>query len=178
MFMNQALLAKYDYLDELDCQGWAWEILRRNDEYRADYNHLQALERPKPFDRKHESLSKKWHVRRLLDFTSQEVPEFFHEHWQDIPADLMLRRPTEWQALIKATEPPAFNSQTWKRSIICQDLKDRGCSINEIARRLYPDYEGQSHETRHRPARHLVQGDRNRLKHLQAEYLKIAFSNK
>ena len=177
MLINQELLAEYDYLDELDCRGWAWEFLRRRDDYRADYDRLQTLEHPEPFNSKHEPLAEKWHVQRLLDPDSREVPKFFYPRWQDISIDPTVLHPREWEALMIEKRPPEFNSQTWKRSIICKNLKDQGCSINEIARRLYPGHEGRSTDPRHHPARHLVQGDRKRLERLQADYLKIAFSN-
>ncbi len=48
MLTNEELIAEYTYLDDLDCRGWAWEILRRSDEYRADFNRLHALGRPLP----------------------------------------------------------------------------------------------------------------------------------
>lgn len=175
MLMNQDLLAKYAYLDELDCRGWAWEILWRNDEYRADYNRLQTFERPEPFDSEHAALAKKWHVRCLINPASRKVPEFFHERWQNIPDDFMLLRPPEWEALGSEMRPPRFNLQTWKRSIICKDLKDQGRSLNEIARRLYSGSEGKTSQEQHEPARDRVRDDLKRLKVLQAKYLKIAF---
>ncbi len=91
MLMNQELLAEYDYLDELDCRGWAWEILRRIDQYREDYRRLQKEEGPESFNSEHESLAQKWHVRCMLSPDSREVPEFFHERYQNIPRDLMGR---------------------------------------------------------------------------------------
>ena len=142
MLTNEKLIAEYAYLDDLDCRGWAWEFLRRNDKYRTDYDRLQTLERPEPFDSEHAALTKKWHVRRLLDPSSREVPEFIHERWQKIPADLMWRSPREWQALMIEKTPPGFNSQTWKRSIICKDLRDQKYSLNKAAEKLYPGYEG------------------------------------
>ena len=97
-------------------------------------------------------------------------------------SDFMIRCPTEWEALMMEKSPPGYNSQTWKRSIICKDLKDKGYSLNKSASSLFPGYEGassliQSRETQHHSARHLVQGDLKRLKKLQTEYLKIAFSD-
>ncbi|MEM8993008.1 MAG: DUF6499 domain-containing protein [Pseudomonadota bacterium] len=32
----------YDYFDTLDVSGLAWECLRRNEQYRAEYPRLQA----------------------------------------------------------------------------------------------------------------------------------------
>ncbi len=133
MLTNEELIAEYTYLDDLDCRGRAWEILRRNDEYRADYERLQTFERPEPFDSEHAALVKKWHVRRLLNPKSREVPEFFHERWQNISYNLMLRSPAEWEALTMEKEPPRFKLEILKHSIICKDLKDRGCSLIEIA---------------------------------------------
>ena len=130
MLTNEELIAEYTYLDDLDCRGLAWELLRRNDEYRADYKRLQAFERPEPFESEHAALVKKWHVRRLIDPASRKVPEFFHERWQSIS---ILRRPAEWDALMMEKEPPGFSRETFMHSIICKDLKDRGCSHIEIA---------------------------------------------
>ena len=87
MLTNEELIEEYSYLDDLDCRGRAWELLRRNDEYRADYDRLQNLKHPGPFNSEHAILAKKWHVRRLLNPNSREVPEFFHERWQSIPDD-------------------------------------------------------------------------------------------
>lgn len=175
MLINQELVSEYAYLDKLDCRGWAWEVLRRSDEYRADYDRIQTSASPEPFDSKHEAIAKKWYVRRLLDPDSREVPEFFHECWQNIPDDLMLVCPPEWNALGSEMRPPRFNLQTWKRSIICKDLKDQGRSLNEIARRLYSGSEGKTSQEQHEPARDRVRDDLKRLKVLQAKYLKIAF---
>ena len=175
MLTNEELIAEYTYLDDLDCRGLAWELLRRIDKYRADYNRLQTFGHPEPFDSEHAALVKKWHVRRLIDPASRKVPEFFHERWQNIS---ILRPPAEWEALMMEKEPPGFNLKTFMHSIICKDLKDRGCSLNKTARRLYPGFKGKSHYEGHDPARHRVQGDLTRLKKLQAEYLKIAFSDK
>lgn len=175
MLMNQELLAKYAYLDELDCQAWAWEILRRNDEYRTDYDRLQTFERPEPFDSEHEALTKKWHVRCLIDPASRKVPEFFHERYQNIPADLMRRNPRAWDSLMVEKTPPRLNLRTWKHSIICKDLVDQQVSRNEIALRVYPGFKGIPRQKRHRPGRDRVQDDLKRLKKLQAAYIKIAF---
>ena len=176
MLMNQELLAKYAYLDELDCRGWAWEILRRRDDYRTDYARLQTLAHPEPFDSEHAALTEKWHVRRLLDPDLREVPEFFYERYQNIPADLMEQSPREWDALGKEMRPPLFTLRTWKHSIICKDLNAQGYSLNEIARGLYPGFEGIPSQQQHEPARDRVNDDLKRLKILQAKYLKIAFS--
>ncbi|NJL73615.1 MAG: hypothetical protein HC888_19890 [Candidatus Competibacteraceae bacterium] len=35
----------YDYTATLDADGWAWEFLRRNQEYRADFEQCRAAER-------------------------------------------------------------------------------------------------------------------------------------
>ena len=174
MLINQELLAEYAYLDELDCRGWAWEILRRRDDYRADYNRLQTLEHPEPFDSEHEALAKQWHVRRLLDPDSREVPEFFHERYQNIPDDLMWRNPREWGDLIMEKRPPRFMPEALKHSLICRDLEGQKCSHNEIARRLYPGYKSESQETRHHPARDRVRDDLKRLKIIETSYIKIA----
>ena len=172
--MDQALLAEYAYLDDLDCRGWAWEVLRRNDKYRADYDRLQTLEGPEPFESEHAALANNWHVRRLFDPDSREIPEFFHERYQNVN-NLMWRDPHKWEALVIEMTPPRFNPVTWKHSIICKDLKVQGCSYNEIARDFYPGYKGKSHVTQHGPARDRVRDDLKRLRKLQAEYLKIAF---
>ena len=74
MLTNEELIAEYSYLDDLDCRGRAWELLRRNDEYRADYDRLQKLERPGPFDGEHAAIAKKWHVRRLIEPASRTMP--------------------------------------------------------------------------------------------------------
>ncbi len=133
MLTNEELIAEYTYLDDLDCRGQAWELLRRNDSYRADYDRLQTFQHPDPFGSEHATLVKKWHVRRLLNPKSREVPEFFHERWQNISYNLMLRSPAEWEALTMEKEPPRLKLEILKHSIICKDLKDRGCSLIEIA---------------------------------------------
>ncbi len=84
MLTNEELIAEYTYLDDLDCRGQAWELLRRNDEYRADYKGLQALGHPEHFGNEHAALAKKWHVRCLIDPASRKVPEFFHAEWEKI----------------------------------------------------------------------------------------------
>ena len=173
MLTNKDLVAKYAYLDELDGRGWAWEFLRRNDGYRADYDRLQTLRRPEPFDSEHAALVNKWHVRCLLHYRSDEIPKFFHEVWEKITIE---SDPIKWRDVYIEKKPPQFNPETWKRSIVCKDLRDHGCSLNETARRLYPGFEGNSHDTRHEPARHRVQGDLKRLKKLQEAFLKIAYS--
>jgi hypothetical protein len=173
---NQDLLAEYAFLDELDYPGWAWEFLRRNDEYRADYAHLQTLKRPEPFESEYESLSLKWHVRPFQSPDSKEAPEFFHERWQNIPADLMFSSPHEWRALLVEMQSSAKNLLTWKRSVIAKDLRDSGYSLNKAAKKLYPAYRKdlvQEGDTNH-PCKHLVRGDLLRLKKLQAEYLQTA----
>ncbi len=177
MLTNEELIAEYAYLDDLDCRGQAWELLRRNDSYRADYDRLQTFQHPDPFGSEHATLVKKWHVRHLIDPDSRKVPEFFHERWQNISSDLILRNSAKWKALSKEKEPPGFNRETFMHSIICKDLKDRGCSLNKIACRLYPGFEGRSHDTKHHPARQRVRDDLARYKKLQAGYLKIAFSD-
>ena len=177
MLMNQELLAKYAYLDELDCRGWAWEILQRSDEYRADYARLQTSAHPEPFDSEHAALTDKWHVRRLVDPDSRKVPEFFHERYQNIPADLMERNPRAWDSLMVEKRAPRFTLRTWKHSIICKDLADQQVSRNEIALRVYPGFKGIPRQKRHRPGRDRVQDDLKRLKKLQAAYIKIAFEN-
>ncbi len=174
MLMNQELLAKYDYLDELDYRGLAWEILRRHDDYRADFDRLQTLERPEPFNSEHESLAQKWHVRCMLSPDSREVPEFFHERYQNIPIDLMWRNPREWQALMKEKQPPRFMPEALKHSLICRDLKRQKCTLNQIAERLYPGHKGESQITRHHPARDRVRDDLKRLKKIETSYIKIA----
>ena len=176
MLMNQELLAKYDYLDELDCRAWAWEILRRRDDYRADYDRVQTLEHPEPFDSEHESLAQKWHVQRMLSPDSREVPEFFNERYP-FPSDFMFLHAREWDALGKELRPPRFTLRTWKHSIICKDLKAQGCSLNAIALRLYPDPWGKSQVEQHQPGRDRVRDDLNRLKKLQGKYFEIAFSD-
>ncbi len=173
MLTNEELIAKYSYLNGLDCRGLAWELLRRIDKYRADYNRLQTFGHPEPFDSEHAALVKKWHVRRLIDPASRKVPEFFHERWQSIS---IRRRPAEWEALMMEKEPPGFKLETLKHSIICKDLKERGCSLNKIARRLYPGFMGIPSQPQHEPARDRVRDDLKRLKVLQAKYLQIAFS--
>ncbi len=175
MLTNEELIAEYTYLDDLDCRGQAWELLRRNDSYRADYDRLQTFQHPDPFGSEHATLVKKWHVRHLIDPDSRKVPEFFHERWQNISSDLILRNSAKWKALSKEKEPPGFNRETFMHSIICKDLQDRGCSLNKIACRLYPGFEGRSHDTKHHPARQRVRDDLARYKKLQAGYLKIAF---
>ncbi len=174
MLINQELLAEYDYLDELDCRAWAWEILRRRVDYRADYDRLQTLEHPEPFNSEQESLAQKWHVRRMLSPDSREVPEFFHERYQNVPIDLMARNPREWQALMMEKQPPRFMPEALKHSLICRDLEGQKCSLNEIARRLYPGHKGESQETRHHPARDRVRDDLKRLKKIETSYIKIA----
>lgn len=176
MLTNEELIAEYTYLDDLDCRGQAWELLRRNDEYRTDYKRLQAFERPEPFDSEHAALVKQWQVRCLIDPASRKVPQFFHAEWEKITYELFQHHPFEWQDLMKEKEPPGFKLETLKHSIICKDLKDRGCSLNKIARRLYSGVLRESDNEKHDPARHRVRGDLDRLKKLQAEYIKIAFS--
>ena len=174
--LNQDLLAEYTFLDQLGYPGWAWEFLRRNDEYRADYIRLRTLERPEPFESEYESLSLKWHIRPVHSPDSNEVPEFFHERWQNISIDIVFPNPTKWAALEMEKRGPGINPLTWKRSIISKDLIDSGCSLNKAAKKLYPAYRKdlvQEGDTNH-PCKHLVRGDLLRLKKLQAEYLKIA----
>jgi len=172
--LNQDLLAEYAFLDELGYPGWAWEFLRRNAEYRADYIRLQTLERPEPFESEYESLSLKWHVRPFQSPDSKEAPEFFHERWQNISIDFS--NPTKWAALEMEKRGPGINPLTWKRSVIAKDLRDSGYSLNKVAKELYPAYRenlAQKGDTND-PCKHLVRGDLLRLKKLQAEYLKIA----
>ena len=171
---DKALLAKYGFLDDLDLRGWAWEFLRRDDDYRNDFDRLQKLAHPEPFEAEHAALALKWHVRRLIDPESCEVPEFFHERYQ-LDDDLMWRDPRKWDAMMAELQTPHFNLRTWKHSIICKDLRAQGYSLNKIASRLYPNHQGQSQQTQHDPARHLVQGDLRRLKKLQVDYIKIAY---
>ena len=180
--LNQELLTDYAFLDELDYRGWAWELLRRNDDYRADYARLQTLDQPEPFESECESLSEKWHVRPVQSPDSNEVPEFFHERWQNIPADLWVSSPKDWDALWMEKRAPGINLLTWKRSIISKDLTDSGCSLNKTASNLYPNYRRdlarpETTETSDDPCKHLVIGDLSRLKKLQTEYLKIALHN-
>lgn len=174
MLLNQELLEEYAYLDELDRPDWAWKFLRRNGEYRKDYDGLQKLERPEPFDGTHSTLIDKWHVRRLLDYRSDERPEFFHEDWGKFTLDFMSKHPLEWSSLYENWEPPQFNPEPWKHSIICKDLNDRECSFNKIAEIFYPGHSGISHDRRHKPGRDRVKDDLDRFKKLQSKYLKIA----
>ena len=174
MLINQELLAEYDYLDELDCRGWAWEILRRIDQYREDYRRLQKEEGPESFNSEHESLAQKWHVRCMLSPDSREVPEFFHERWQDIPDDLMIRHPAEWEALMIEKRAPRFMPEALKHSLICRDLKRQKCTLNQIAERLYPGHKGESQITRHHPGRDRVRDDLKRLKKIEPSYINIA----
>ena len=148
--LNQDLLAEYAFLDELDYPGWAWEFLRRNDEYRADYAHLQTLKRPEPFESEYESLSQKWHVRPFQSPDSKEAPEFFHERWQNISIDIVFPNPTKWAALEMEKRGPGINPLTWKRSVIAKDLRDSGYSLNKVAKELYPAYPSPS-SSRRRP---------------------------
>lgn len=48
----------YDYVDELDSPDLAWEFLRRNSEYRNDYDKLTEVVRGK--DDAVSGLSRKW----------------------------------------------------------------------------------------------------------------------
>ncbi len=178
MLLNLELLDDYAYLDELERPAWAWEILRRNDNYRTDFARLQALADPEHFKTEHAALAEAWHVRRLIDPDSPEVPEFYHERWQNIPDDLMWRRPAEWEAIMIEMEPPKFYREPWKHSIICKDLKDQGYSLNKSAKHLYPGHLGVPNDSRHHPARDQVRRDLKRFEKLLSEYLKIAYSNK
>tara|TARA_B100000315_G_scaffold247817_1_gene277047 strand:- start:722 stop:1528 length:807 start_codon:yes stop_codon:yes gene_type:complete len=60
----------YAYTDDLDKQGWAWEFLRRNPEYRKDYESLQSGEfkevtyEPK---KKSEETEEQWKARCILN---------------------------------------------------------------------------------------------------------------
>ena len=168
-------MAEYDYLDELDDAGWAWEFLRHSDEYRADYDHLQNLE---PSDNRHDELARKWHVRRMIDPALREVPEFYYEEFEQSSLDI-LRRQKQHSYITFVTEnaPPPFNRDPWKHSIICKDLKNQGCSLNKIAKHLYTGYKSESHDTRHHPARGRVRDDIARFDKLQPAYLKIAYSS-
>jgi len=50
--------AAYDYVNELDAPDLAWEFLRRNPEYRQDYNRLK--QRGLAEDQAAAALSAKW----------------------------------------------------------------------------------------------------------------------
>ncbi|MDP6516142.1 MAG: DUF6499 domain-containing protein [Alphaproteobacteria bacterium] len=171
---DKALFAKYVYLDDLDLRGWAWEFLRRNDDYRNDFDRLQKLAHPEPFEAEHAALALKWHVRRLIDPESCEVPEFFHERYQ-LDDDLMWRDPRKWDAMMAELQTPHFNLRTWKHSIICKDLRAQGYSQNEIAWRLYPGFADKNIDIQQHPSVYRVRDDLIRFKKLQAEYIKIAF---
>ena len=178
MATGNELIAHYNYFDRLDFPGRAWEFLRRRDDYRADYRHLQTLKRPEPFECVHSALSNKWHIRRLLSPDSRTVPEFFHESWDDITLESIIQESEYVMELMADKKPPKLNTRTWKHSIICKDLKDQGLSRNNTAKRLYPDYPGDSHYARHQPGRQRVRDDLKRLEKLQAAYLKIAYTGK
>jgi hypothetical protein len=168
-------VAEYDYLDKLDDAGWAWEFLRRSGNYRADYDHLQTLDAS---DSEHDDLAKKWHVRRMLDPTLREVPEFYCEQYErEYLDDLMRQAPRQWDKFVSENQPPQFELDVWKRAIICNDLSNMDPSPTSIARRLYTGYKNESHEREHHPARHRVRYGLKRFKELQSEYLKIAYSN-
>ena len=166
--------ANYAYLDELDYRGWAWEFLRRCDDYRSDYRSLQDSKHPEHFDNEHKTLAKRWRLKRMMDPCSLESPEFFYERYENID-DLMFVDLKKWNAIMFEMHPPNFSSEKWKNSIICWDLNVQGRSLNQIAERLYENYEGVSHETRHHPARHLVKSSLCRFKELRKLYIKIAY---
>lgn len=166
-------MAEYDYLDELDDAGWAWEFLRRSDEYRADYDRLQN---PDSANSEHEQLTTKWHMRGMLDPASREAPSFYYESYESsILHNLMRHHPRQWDKFMSDNKAPRFNADTWKHSIICRDLQIEGCSLNEIAMRLYPGFTSPSYETRHHPARNRVRDDLARFKELQSKYIRIAY---
>jgi len=166
-------LARYDYLDELDCVGWAWEFLRRTDEYRADYDRLQTLEQS---DSKHIGLAKKWHVKRMLDPTLRELPEFYCEEFEQIHLDRLWQQDQHACLAFKIeNQPPRFNHDTWKRAIICKDLTSKESGPTNIARSFYTGHNGKSHKREHHPARHRVRYGLHKFEKLQHEYLKIAY---
>jgi hypothetical protein len=171
----QDLLADYAYLDDLDNRGWAWEFLRRCEKYQSDYRSLQNSKHPKPFDNKHKALAEKWHLKRMMDPSSREIPEFFYECFEQVDY-LMKFDPRRLADLWVKMKPPRFSNDVGKDSITCWDLKVRKWSLNDTAGLLYPDHKGISHYTQHHPARHLVQYYRKRFKELQADYIKIAYS--
>ncbi|MDX1400327.1 MAG: DUF6499 domain-containing protein [Kiloniellales bacterium] len=164
-------MAEYDYLDELDDAGWAWELLRRSDEYRSDYERLQV----DTTDSAHDALAQKWHVVRMVNPDLREGPQFYCEQYEsNYLYNLMWK--AQWDHFMSKNKTPRFNLDTWKCSIICKDLQAEGCSLNQIAQRLYTGYKSPSHETQHHPARDRVRDDLTRFKKLQAAYLKIAYS--
>ncbi len=166
-------MAEYDYLDGLDYAGWAWECLRRSEDYRADYNYLQSLDAS---ETEHEHLANKWHVMRMLDPASREVPEFSYPPYEPSHLDdFWQRNSPAWSKFMSENKRPRFSTDAWKHSIICKDLQNARYSLNKIAERLYPGHKSLSHDTRHHPARDRVRDDLARLKKLQSDYLKIAY---
>ena len=171
----QDLLADYDYLDDLDRRGWAWEFLRRCEKYQSDYRSLQDLEHPEPFNRKHKALAEKWHLKRMMDPSSRERPEFFYECFEQVDY-LMKFDPRRLDDLWVKMKPPRFTNRTGKNSIICWHLKARGLSRNESAELMHPGHERRPTETPNHPLIHRIVGDLERFENLQAEYIKIAYS--
>ncbi len=89
----------------------------------------------------------------------------------------MLEHPHEWNDLAKELRPPLFILRTWKHSVICKDSRIQCLSYNDIARHLYPDSKGTSHDEQHEPGRDQVRDDLVRFERLEADYQKIAFAN-
>jgi hypothetical protein len=168
-------VAEYDYLDELEDAGWAWEFLRHSDEYRADYDSLRNLEAA---DNEHDELAEKYHVKRMLDPALPEVPEFYYEEFEQSSLGKLWQQ-NQHKCIVFESEnkPPPFNRDPWKHSIICKDLKNQGYSLNNIAKHLYTGYKSESHETRHHPARDRVRDDLARFDNLQSAYINIAYSS-
>ncbi len=84
----------YEFTSELDRAGWAWEFLRRNSEYRAEYKSMMeqrsdrlkktkflhekkdlVQEGPLTFT-KNEELGHRWGMERAVDPDGEEVPRF------------------------------------------------------------------------------------------------------
>lgn len=86
--------ADYEFTKELDRAGWAWEFLRRNNEYRSDYEALidgqSDMRRKTPHLRTsadvvehgpdvisaEEALGLKWRMERAVDPDGGRAPQF------------------------------------------------------------------------------------------------------